>query len=576
MPRCARELLENTPVLRIAIALSLLLVVALIGGLALLPRLIAWDDYREELTEQAAALTGQSVAIQGRIDLELLPRPTLTLARATLSSDAPAQDGRALRVDRLDLQLKPLPLLAGRFEVDAIRLVRPVLQVAEPADASSVALALAGGGIVLPLAADGPRRLSVVDGRALLDGAGAVPGHAVEAINLDLVAAGANGPYVLTGAFVVAAQPFDFRAQLGQTAPEAWSTLQLEVTAQGGESPTSLSFRGRSWSDPSAPRLRGDLVLNGSDARAGLMTLDGVLGLQLPPLPDWLATGFRLSGRLELADPAAGLDELRLALGEVEAEGRLHLTRGASPVLDLQLNVPRLRAPAVVLADGTGFAALAALAAEVAGEIDLSIGELAWRGGIIRRVRTTLALDGGGGLTVEQARATLPGQASLGFIGALAGQGSAAALEGQLTLVASDLRSVLAWLDLAPAEVPEGRLRTMSLASGLTISDGALRFIDGELRVDASRLAGSLALSLGARTQLAGVLTLDRLDLDAYWPAGAVRQLVDRTLAAFGQLDAAIEARIERFTWHGVRLQDLVLDGRSVAGRLTVNRAFAA
>ena len=64
------------PVLRIAIALSLLLVVALVGGLALLPRLVAWDDYREELTEQAEALTGQSVAIQGRIDLELLPRPT--------------------------------------------------------------------------------------------------------------------------------------------------------------------------------------------------------------------------------------------------------------------------------------------------------------------------------------------------------------------------------------------------------------------------------------------------------------------------------------------------------------------
>ena len=527
--------------MRIAIALSLLLVALLVGGLLLLPRLLAWDDYREELTAQAAALTGQSVAIQGRIDLELLPRPTLTLGRATLSGAAPAGAGGDLRVDRLDLRLKPLPLLAGRFEVDAIRLVRPVLQVAEPADASSAALALAGGGIVLPLAADGPRRLSVVDGRVLLDGAGAAPGHAIEAIDLELVAQGANGPYELTGAFVVAAQPFDFHAELGQTAAAAWSTLQLEVGARGGESPTRASFRGRSWSDPGAPRLRGDLILSGSDARSGLAALDGVLGLRLPPLPDWLAAGFRLSGRLELANPAAALDDLRLALGGVEVAGRLRLTRGASPTLDLQLNVPRLQVPEVVLPDGTGLAALAALAAEVAGEIDLSIGELAWRGGLIQRVRTTLALDGGGGLVVEQARATLPGQTGLGFTGALVGQGGEAALEGQLTLVASDLRSVLAWLDLAPAAIPEGRLRTMSLASGLTVSDGALRFIDGELRVDASRLAGSLALRLGARTQLAGALTLDRLDLDAYWPDGAVRQLVDRTLAVFGQLDAAIE-----------------------------------
>ena len=558
--------------MRIAIVLSLLLVVALIGGLLLLPRLVAWDDYREELTERAEALTGQSVAIEGRIDLQLLPRPSLTLARATLSSRADAPVEQALRVDRLDLRLKPLPLLGGRFEVDEIRLVRPVLQVAEAEDAGSAALTLAGGGIVLPLAADGPRRLSVVDGRAVLDGAEAGPGQEIEAINLDLVAAGPNGPYTLSGEFTVAAQPFEFAGQLGQTAPEAWSTLQLEVTARADDSPTRLSFRGLSWSDPAAPRLRGELALSGSDARAGLLALDPVLGRQLPPLPEGLAASFRLSGRLEFANLTAALDELYLVLGEVEARGQLQLGLGASPVLDLRLDVPRLRGPEVALPDGEGLAALAALAEASAGQIDLSIGELAWRGGTIRRIRTTIALEGAGGLTVEQARATLPGQSSLGFTGAMVGQGGEAALQGELTLVASDLRSALRWLELEPAEVPEGRLRTLSLASSLVLGDGTLRFVDAELRVDASRLTGSLALSLGGRTRLAGALTLDRLDLDAYWPEGDVRQLVDRTLAAFGSLDAAVEARLERLTWHGVRLQDLVLDGRSVAGQLTVRR----
>ena len=408
--------------MRIAIALSLLLVVAIIGGLLLLPRLIAWDDYREELTEQAETLTGQSVTIQGRIDLELLPRPTLTLARATLSGGSGPPAHRALKVDRLDLRLKPLPLLGGRFEVDEIRLVRPVLQVAEPQDASSVALALAGGGIVLPLAANGPRRLSVVDGRAVLDGAGAGPGYEIEAINLDLVAAGAAGPYALSGGFTLAAQPFDFTAQLGQLAPEAWSTLQLEVTARDGEGPARLSFRGLGWSDPAAPRLRGDLALSGGDARAGLLALDPALGQRLPSLPDWLAASFRLAGHLEFAEQTAQLDELQLALGEVEAQGELQLALGARPTINLRLDVPRLSAPDVVLPDGEGLALLAALAADVAGEIDLSIRELAWRGGTLQRVRTTLALDGVGGLTVEQARATLPGQTSLGFTGALAGE----------------------------------------------------------------------------------------------------------------------------------------------------------
>jgi hypothetical protein len=483
--------------LRIAIALSVLLVALLGGGLLLLPRLITWDDYRAELTEQVEALTGQLVAIQGRIDLELLPRPTLTMARTTLASRTAAPAEHALTVDRLDLRLEPLPLLAGRFEVDEIRLVRPVLQLALPADVGSTLLALAGSGIMLPLAAGGPSRLSVVDGRALLSGAGA-PGQEIEAVNLELVAQAANGPYALSGAFRVAGRPFDFAAQLGQTAAESWSTLELELTARADDAPLGLRFRGRTWSDPSAPRLRGDLVLSGRDARAGLLDL---LGQRLPTLPDWLAAEFRLAGHIELAERTVALDDLQLALGAVEAQGELQLTLDTRPALDLRLEVPRLEAPEVALPDGDGLALLAALAAAASGQVDLSIGELAWHGGPIRRVRATLALDGNGGLAVEQARAILPGQSSLGFTGALVGAGRDAALEGEVTLVASALRDTLAWLGLRPAAVPEGRLRTLSLASGLALGDGALRFTDGELRVDASRLTGSLALSLGARSR---------------------------------------------------------------------------
>ena len=139
----------------------------------------------------------------------------------------------------------------------------------------------------------------------------------------------------------------------------------------------------------------------------------------------------------------------------------------------------------------------------------------------------------------------------------------------------SDLPVALAWLGLAPAEIPRPAAH-LSLASRRALSDGTLRFIDGELRVDASRLPARSRCSLGARTQIAGALTLDRLNLDAYWPEGEVRELVERTLALFGSLDAALEAPIERLTWHGVRLQDLVLDGRSVAGRLTAQPAVAA
>ncbi|HSA80668.1 MAG TPA: AsmA-like C-terminal region-containing protein, partial [Geminicoccaceae bacterium] len=524
------------------------------------------------------AITGRSVAVQGRIDLALLPRPTVTLARATLSGGTAAPDSHVLVVDRLDLRLKALPLLGGQFEVEEVRLVRPVVEVPElkrPGDATA-ALASAGGGFVLPLAGAGPSRLSVVDGRAVLSGSQEASGQReIEAINLDLSAAGPGGPYALAGDFVIAGQPFAFSAQLGQIATEAWITLQLVVTAGASRDEAArLSFHGLTWSNPAAPRLRGELSVTGSDARVGLAALGRALGDELTALPKWLAARYRLSGRLEFSDRTAALDDLRLTIADTEAAGRLRLGLGPKPAIDLRLGLGQLTAPEAwpLGSNGSGgLAALATLSTRIEGSIDLSVQALAYRGATVRRLRISLALDGAGKLTVEQARATLPGQTTVGFAGGLAGHGEAAALRGALTVVTSDLRAVLGWLGLAPVAVAEGRLRSMSLASQLAVDAGTLRFSDAELRVDASRAVGTLTLSIGPRPQVVSALALDRLDLDAYWPDGDAGRVIAGGLEAFGEVDAAIEARIERLTWHGLRLQDIALNGRSIAGRFTLD-----
>ncbi len=558
---------------RILVVVAVFVAGALVGGLVLLPRLVSWNDYRDQLTEQAAAITGQTVAMGGQIELELLPRPTLTLAEATLSSPSAAPAGRSLVVDRLDLRLKPLPLLRGRLEVDSVRLVRPVLRIEAPDASRAHALLLAGGGMLSPLGGGGgPARLTVVDGRALVGDGERSPEHAIEAINFEVGSAGPNGPYTLDGQFAIAAQPFGVTGRLGQIHSDSWSTLQVVVTAaESGSDPTVLSFRGLAWSDLAAPRLRGDMSLTGSSAEAGLDALGRALGGQLPVLPEWLAVPFRLGGHLDLVDDQASFAQLRVALGATEAEGSLQIGfAGPRPEFDLELDVPHLVVADAWPQDGAGLAPLTALAG-LKGRIDLSVQALDWRGGTMRRLRTTLALTGPGQVTVEQARASLPGQTSVDFTGALAGQGADALLQGALAVVCDDLGKLLAWSGLEPTGVAAGRLRTLSLDSQLALNASTVRFTDAELRVDASRLSGSLALGLGARPQVAGALTLDRLDLDAYLPAASPAQIVERGLRLFGALDAALQARIERLTWRGLRLQQVALDARSVAGQLTLN-----
>ena len=85
--------------MRILIVIAVLLIALVAGGLVAVSRLVVWDDYRDELTARAEAMTGQSVSIQGRIYLNLLPQPTLTLGQTTIASAADA----ARRRENLDV-----------------------------------------------------------------------------------------------------------------------------------------------------------------------------------------------------------------------------------------------------------------------------------------------------------------------------------------------------------------------------------------------------------------------------------------------------------------------------------------
>ena len=193
------------PALRSLIVIAVLLM-ALIAGLSWPCRGSWWDDYRDELTARAEAMTGQSVAIQGQIDLDLLPQPTLSLGQTTLSSRPEAADRMRLEVDRLDLELnRPCWAVvstsrrfgwSGRFSADRARRGGP-----------SGFPQLVGAVGWLPLGLGGPSRVTVVDGRGMLSELMLGGVRTVDDVNLDLSASGPGGAVVLDGTFALNGQP---------------------------------------------------------------------------------------------------------------------------------------------------------------------------------------------------------------------------------------------------------------------------------------------------------------------------------------------------------------------------------
>ena len=551
-----------------------ILIALVVGGLATVPRLLVWDDYRDELTAKAEAMTGRSVAIQGHIDLNLLPQPTLSLARTTLSSRPDAVDQTRLEVDRLDLELSPLPLLGGRLDVEEIRLVRPVLQV-EPAASDRPKLPQLVGAVAwLPLAPGGPSRVTVIDGRAVLPDGVLGPAGRIDGVNLDLSTSDLSGAIALDGTFALNRQPFRIDARLGRPTPDSSGTLRLTLAGDDAASGSdSLTFGGVVWWGAKAPRLRGELVFEGGDARSAIGRLSEALGHHIVPMPSWLAAPFRLTGPVELGDHRLRLPDLALDLDGAALTGHWSLVLAPRPEIDLALDAARIAVPAgASLGAPYGeLAPLVALVASLRGRIDLSIGALDYQGDTVRRLRAALELPGDGAARVEEVRAVLPGQTDVSFAGRLAG-GSEPELQGSFTAVTENLRALLAWLDLSPGDVPEGRLSSLSLASQVSIAPDIWRFGDIELRVDATRAIGQIALAPAPRPAVDANFEMDRLDLDAYWPGQAPASLLQQLARPFQLADAAIEARLARLSWRGVQLLDLDLAGRVANGQLTIER----
>jgi hypothetical protein len=138
--------------------------------------------------------------------------------------------------------------------------------------------------------------------------------------------------------------------------------------------------------------------------------------------------------------------------------------------------------------------------------------------------------------------------------------------------VSENLRGALAALQLSPAQVADSGLHALTLASELSLRRDAWRFGQIELRVDATRVTGSVAINPAPRPQIAANLALDRFDVDAYWPHQAPTDLLGHLAGPLREVDAAIELQLARLTWHGVHLQDLQLATRSVNGRLRVSQ----
>ena len=105
---------------KVLIGLILLLVVLIVAAALILPRVIDPNDYKDEIVQAVKDKTGRDLAIEQPLSLSVFPWLGVETGGVVLGNAPGFGDQPFLRVDRLGVRVKLLPLLSRKVEVDTL------------------------------------------------------------------------------------------------------------------------------------------------------------------------------------------------------------------------------------------------------------------------------------------------------------------------------------------------------------------------------------------------------------------------------------------------------------------------
>jgi uncharacterized protein involved in outer membrane biogenesis len=414
------------------------------------------------------------------------------------------------------------------------------------------------------------------------------------------------------------------------------------MVLDGAEAPLAdLSFSGLLAGSSVGRTLRGDLIATANDGRA----LGEALGIPVATGPLSFRTAL-VAGSTRLA-----LEGIQAEMGGTRAQGTLSWdgsgeagrVGGQLTVSSLDLDRWLSAAPAVRTAktqavepsttvpaaepkagssepttdqasEQTAQSLVAAtgqphllIPTNLRGDIDLRVEAVTWKGRALRQGHVAISFDNQG-VTIQEATVLLPGSASVTAAGRLlpapVEQGGMAfdlALEAQ----SDNLRSLLAWQEVALDGINPGRLNRAQISASIAGSLAEISIPDLEAVIDTTALRGAATLRLpqgaGERLGLGVTVEAAKIDLDAYRPvAGAAAapkavpqdspqqeapakpddaqttlSLPEKTRPTTATpwwtlLDANVNLAVQTLIWNDVPLRGAALRGSLIDGRLLI------
>lgn len=319
-------------------AVIAVLIVAVVAA----PMFVSADAFKGQILSRVQDATGRRLHIGGPLTLGLFPEVKVEAAQVTLANPAGAASPAMATVKQLDIAVRLIPLLSGRFEVERLVLVDPVIDLEIDAHGRP-SWSFAGSGASLPA----PAPSAVPPKNASMMGLAALSRLEVKEVSIEngdirfldrrdnrhyelqqvamtLSAPHLDAPFTLDGSALWRGQKVALSARLDRTGavlrPGGTTDMIAAVTA----APVTLKLAGR--------------IANKAAGDGDALAFDGHADLSAPSLRDLAAWsgltvalpphGFgalALSGTLHADSGSAALSHATFSLDAIKASGDLTL-----------------------------------------------------------------------------------------------------------------------------------------------------------------------------------------------------------------------------------------------------------
>jgi uncharacterized protein involved in outer membrane biogenesis len=572
------------------------------------PAVIDWNSYRGDLSRYVQAELGVSPIISGDLTIELLPQPRLRAEQVKLRF-AGENDGagtESLDLAALSARFDPTALLVGQLRFDQIKLDRPRLILSAAAadrwpsllaeifsgaaGASPVLskLTIRDGTVISPMVAgDSPPVVGTDSQQTLI----------LDALNGALSRDQSSGIVRFKGGFRFQNQAVSLSGSVGGGRRKN----RAVVAITGSVADDLLRFQGNGFVHL-ADDLSGSLQLSldGDDSQRIVSNL-AVIGVPLEVekllsnAPLKASADLSLSPTdLRVSNIVMQVDQMRLT-GDLAADrlgqnrrqwrGKLAFNRLDLNVIETAFQSPQSwrQQLANMMAD------VSFLAPQIQGQLQVSVGILAWRGRLLRELKFSV-LNGSEGLQITDAMVNLPGGAAIGFDGRLVGDPRNRQILGHLDFTSTNFRSILSWLGHDLGLLPANRLRQVKTDLAFTLTPEWVQVRDWSFEIDGSRGNGGLTLLLQERPSFGLSLAAETLNLGHYFadPEALALALLMATggpskavnnpkewAASVARFDSNIDIQIENLSaWqHTARGVNLRLE--TTEGAVSIAKAHA-